>query len=455
MLSNMRPRSTETARPEAHAAAPLRLHVYANYRILGEEGGGPVRVAVLGATGYAGAEVLRLLVDHPEAEVVYVSSEHAQGRALASVLPQFAAAACGRLELGAHVLQGHLLPTTRDRAGNPVVEKAAGVSRQYGQPVELGVDRGNTVAGAGVDVVISALGAGELHKYASEWLGLGARMIDLSGDQRLPGPTYESWYGKPYVALRADAGTELEAVYGLPELLRDRIAQARVVSNPGCFAVCAQLALLPLAGAGWLEGVSVCIDAKSGVTGAGRTPKTETHFAQVAETIAAYRVGAHQHTPEIEQGLAWAQGAGVMSAGPFVNARSNADRDVESSAAGAGPRVLLTTHLAPIRRGIYLSACFLPSAPVKGAQLQETLESYYEANPFVEVLPAATPPDLRQVIGTNRCQLSAHFDARTGVVLVLACIDNLGRGAAGQAVQNLNIMFGLDERLGLQQQAWL
>jgi N-acetyl-gamma-glutamyl-phosphate reductase len=414
-----------------------------------------VRVALLGATGYAGAEVLRLLVDHPEAEVVYVSSEHAQGRTLASVLPQFSKFTCGCLTLGAHLPQRRPLSTTLDPVGISVAAEAAGVPRQNGRLVQMDADRAAPVPGAEVDVVISALGAGELHKYANEWLGLGARMIDLSGDQRLPGPTYESWYGKAYVPLSAGMGAELAAVYGLPELLRDRIGQARVVANPGCFAVCAQLALLPLAAAGWLEGGSVCIDAKSGVTGAGRTPKPETHFAQVAETIVAYRVGAHQHTPEIEQGLAWAQGAGVTSARPFADAGSHGYRDVESSAGGAGPRVLLTTHLAPMRRGIYLSACFTPSARVTGAQLQQTMESYYDANPFVEVLPAGASPDLRQVIGTNRCQLSAHFDARTGVVLVLACIDNLGRGAAGQAVQNLNIMFGLDERFGLQQQAWL
>lgn len=350
-----------------------------------------MRIGIWGATGYGGAEALRMLCSRADVEIVWVGSDSQAGRSVEEVLPQFRKTDAGRLVFSPF-----------DAAETPEV-----------------------------DAALLALPHGRAMAVAPDLLLRGVRVVDFSGDFRLPAPVYEKWYGRAHSA----GPGQPQAVYGLPELNREAIRTADLVANPGCHATCATLALLPLVEGGLIDTSRIVADAKSGVSGAGKTPQQGTHFVEVEESLRAYRVGAHQHTPEIEQTLAQAERrAGV---------------------AGAGPRVLLTTQLLPVRRGIYVTAY----APLRRQTTTEDLYSVfaerYAAEPFVTVLGVGQTPELRHVVGTNACQIGVHADERTGLALVAAAIDNLGKGAAGQAIQNLNLMFGLDETAGLNSLPWV
>jgi N-acetyl-gamma-glutamyl-phosphate reductase len=272
---------------------------------------------------------------------------------------------------------------------------------------ELDVDRH-----ADVEAAIVAYPHGASAMLVHELRHRGVRVVDLSADFRLRDPaTYELWYREHPVPSLID-----EAVYGLPERYREKIKTADLVANPGCYPTAALLALAPLAEAGLID--DVVIDAKSGVSGAGRAATEKTHFVTVDENVSPYGVPRHRHTPEIEQELA---------------------------ALGADVRITFTPHLLPLDQGELVS-CYVTAAQ-NSVDLAQLYADTYDAEPFVEL--STVPPGVRDVRETNVCRISVHRDARTGRVIVFSALDNLWKGAASQAVQNLNLMFGLPEGEGI------
>ena len=337
-------------------------------------GGATARVAVLGATGYTGAELLRLLAVHPAVELTFLSSEQYRERSVAEIYPSFAG----------------ILETT---LGPPDPERVA----------------------AAAEIVFTALPHGAAAPVVQDLLARGCRVIDLSADFRLhDAAVYARWY-----TTHPAPGLLAEAVYGLPELYRERLRSARLIAAPGCYPTGALLGLVPLARAGVLRD-GVVIDAKSGTTGAGRGAKLEQLFAEVNENFRPYAIGAHRHAPEIEQELA---------------------------AAGPTASVLFVPHLLPVSRGI-LSTMYVR---VTGGRppLAEIFQEAYGAEPFVVLRGEGPPPELREVRGTNRCVIGWRWDAASGHAIVVTAIDNLGKGASGQAVQCLNVALGLPETTGL------
>ncbi len=327
-------------------------------------------VAVFGAAGYTGALSAKLLYDHPSFELRWITARSDSGRRLDQLYPH------------------HRVPLELE---------------------ELDLDRH-----ADVDAAIVAYPHGAAAEVVSDLRDRGVRVVDLSADFRLrDGAVYEEWY-RPHPALELLP----EAVYGLPELYREQIRGAGVVANPGCYPTAAILSLAPLARAGVIA--DVVIDAKSGVSGAGRAATDATHFVTVDENVNAYGVPRHRHTPEIEQELA---------------------------ALGADVRITFTPHLLPLDQGELVS-CYVTLNP--GGDRVDARAIYLEAyadEPFVEV--AEAPPGVRAVRETNICRISVHADERTGRMIVFGAIDNLWKGAASQAIQNLNLMFGLPEGEGI------
>jgi N-acetyl-gamma-glutamyl-phosphate reductase len=327
-------------------------------------------VLVAGASGYAGALAARLIDRHPQFELAAITSRSEAGRRHRDVYPQH------RVEM--------------------VME-------------ELDLERH-----AQVDAAIVAYPHAAAAPLVAELLGRGVRVIDLSADFRLRDlATYERWYVKhPHPELIE------RAVYGLTELYRDQIASADLVACPGCFPTAAILALAPLASAELIA--DVVIDAKTGVSGAGREPSEDTHFVSVDENIRPYRVGAHRHMPEIDQELA-ALGAPITAA--------------------------FTPHLAPLDQGELLSCYVTTTRPVSQTELGRSYADFYRGERFIELVERA--PGVRDVRETNVCAINAHADERTGKVFVFAALDNLWKGTSSQAVANLNLMFGFDEGLGI------
>ena len=333
-----------------------------------------VRVAVLGATGYTGVELVRLLARHPAVELTFLSSEQYRERPVSEVYPFLAGIVDGAL-----------------RAPEPA--EAAAVS----------------------DVAFMAVPHGTAAPLVREIFRRGRRVIDLSADFRLRDPAvFARVYGE-------HGAPELlaSAVYGLPELYRERIRAARLVAVPGCYPTGALLGLVPLARAGLLR-EAIVIDAKSGTTGAGRGAKVEQLFAEVNENFRPYAIGEHRHGPEIEQ---------------------------ELRAAGASGAALFVPHLLPVSRGI-LSTMYI-RAPGGRPPLERIFQEAYGGEPFVLLRGEGAPPELREVRGTNRCVVGWRWDAASGQAVVMTAIDNLGKGAAGQAVQCLNAMLALPETTGL------
>ena len=326
-------------------------------------------VAVFGAAGYAGALSARLLYRHPSFMLTTVTARSDVGRRLDDIYPH------------------HRVPMMLE---------------------ELDLDRHGDV-----DAAIVAYPHGASAEVVSELHRRGAKVVDLSADFRLRDPAvYEEWYrSHPAPALIADA------VYGLPEHYRDEIAGASIVANPGCFPTAAILGLAPLARAGLIA--DVVIDAKSGVSGAGRGATDKTHFVTVDENMNAYGVPRHRHTPEIEQELA------VL---------------------GADLPITFTAHLVPLDQGELLS-CYVSCVGDRSDDARALYQEAYADEPFVEVVTG--PPGVRDVRDTNICRISVHHDERTGRIIVFSAIDNLWKGAASQAVQNLNLMFGRPEGEGI------
>jgi N-acetyl-gamma-glutamyl-phosphate reductase len=322
------------------------------------------RVAVIGAAGYAGAVASALLHRHPHFELAHVTA---------------------RADAGAPLEQIH--PRTR---------------------VPLVLEQYDPDRHADVEAAVVAYPHGAAAPVVAQLRERGVRVVDLSADFRLhERAVYEEWYGAHEAPALVGS-----AVYGLPELHRDAIAGADLVANPGCYPTAAILALAPLARADLLG--DVVIDAKSGVSGAGREPTASKHFVAVDETVTPYKVGRHRHTPEIEQEL------------------------------GNGVRVTFTPHLVPLAYGELVSCYVTPTGEADVARLYEQA---YADEPWVEVVEG--PPGMQEVRETNFCRISVHADERTGRLIVFATIDNLWKGTSSQAVQNLNLMFGRDEGEGL------
>lgn len=334
-----------------------------------------VRVAVLGATGYSALEVIKILLRHDEAEIVAVTSRQEGNPHLASVHPSL----IGRLDL-------HL----EDLAPQAIAERA--------------------------ECVFSCLPHGVTSSLVPQLLAAKCRVIDFSADYRLrDAQLYTQWYGEKH----GDPENLANAVYGLPELFRAQIAPARLIANPGCYPTSAILALAPLIKAGLVESTSIIVDSKSGVSGAGRTPKLTTHFPECNESISAYNVGRHRHTPEIEQILGRACNCGV--------------------------EIIFTPHLVPMDRGILTTAYSIRRNNCGEEQVLAALRQFYSAEPFVRVVDHL--PGTKDTSGSNYCDITARV-VRDRVVTI-SCLDNLVKGAAGAAVQNFNIMYGLDETSAL------
>lgn len=334
-----------------------------------------VPVAVVGASGYVGAELLRWLAPHPGVRVVFASSDQHQGRHIGEVYP--------------------FLRRTIDLVLAPHDAEAAA---------------------AAAEIVFLAVPHGTAVPLARAVLAKGRRVIDASADFRLKDPAvYARWYG-------AHAAPQLltESVYGLPELHREAIRNARLVAVPGCYPTGALLGLVPLARAG-LVTESVIIDAKSGTTGAGRTVKVEQLFSEVNENFRPYAIDAHRHGPEIEQ---------------------------ELRAAGGTVTPLFVPHLLPVSRGI-LSTIYV-SGRAADADLGTLFERAWAKEPFIELRGEGPPPELRDVRGTNRCVIGWRQSPATRQAIVVTAIDNLGKGTGGSAVQCMNLLLGLPETTGLQ-----
>ena len=334
-----------------------------------------IKVAVLGATGYTALEAIKILLRHPQAEIVAVTSRQEGSTPVSSVHPSLV----GRLDL----------------------------------PLE---DLTPEQVGSRAECVFSCLPHCASAEIIPKVLAAGATVIDFSADYRLDdAATYLEWYGHQH----PDTGRLGQTVYGLPELFRDRIKGQSLVANPGCYATSAILPLAPLLKSGLFETDDIIIDSKSGVSGAGRSPKLMTHFPECNESMSAYNVGRHRHTPEIEQ---------------IINRH-----------AGTMPNVIFTPQLAPMDRGIFSTIYIRPKRPTTEADVMTLLRDAYAGERFVRIVDHL--PGTKDTVGTNFVDITARVVR--GRVLLISCLDNLVKGAAGAAVQNFNCLFSLPETTGL------
>jgi N-acetyl-gamma-glutamyl-phosphate reductase len=333
------------------------------------------RIGIVGASGYGGAELLRLLAGHPGIEVAEVAAHSQAGEPVASLFPNLGGLADAR--------------------------------------VFDDVDTGRL---AELDLVFLSTPHGPALELGATLHDAGVRTVDLSAAFRLPAEAFRTWYGEDHP--RPDL---TPAVYGLTEYARGAVASATLVANPGCYVTTALLGLIPLAAL--LEPGTLVVDGKSGTSGAGRAAKDALHVTHVAGSVTAYGAPSHRHTGEIEQHLT-ALGADL------------------------GP-ISFTPHLLPIPRGLLTTSYATLREDVTPDDVQDALHGRYRDEPFVHVLPAGSFPVTKAVAGSNGCQLSAVVDPRTRRVTVVSVTDNLGKGAAGQALQNANLMLGLDETTGL------
>jgi len=340
------------------------------------------RVGIINVTGYVGIELARLLCQHPEVELTSVTGRSAAGQKLGQVFPHLS-----NIDL-----------TIEAKLGD-------------------------------VDLAFSAMPHEESAKEVIPLLGCGIKIVDMSADFRLKSAAdYQTWYNFAHSAPQLLA----QAVYGIPELHRKEIAEANLVANPGCYPTCSILALAPAVASGIIE-PDIVIDAKSGVSGAGRSLKLGSLFSEVDEDVTAYSLDGHRHLPEIVQ-------------------------EIAALFSGNTPRITFVPHLIPMTRGM-LSACYATLIPGKiagtGKNLKEALKQiyrdYYAGEPFVRVVDSA--PHTKHTQGSNFCHVYPTYDPRSGKLIVISCIDNLGKGAAGQGIQNMNIMLGIPETTGLRSPA--
>ncbi|RLA12089.1 MAG: N-acetyl-gamma-glutamyl-phosphate reductase [Gammaproteobacteria bacterium] len=335
-----------------------------------------LNIGIVGGTGYTGVELMRLLAAHPEVSVEVITSRSNAGTRVADVFPNLR----GRVEL------------------------------VYTKP---GQDSYKNC-----DLVFFATPNTIAMTQAETLLADGIKLIDLAADFRIKDiATWEKWYG----ATHACPSLVEQAVYGLPELNRDTIKDARLVANPGCYPTAVILALLPLLKNDLIDPSSIIADCKSGASGAGRSASIATGFCELTESVKAYAVGGHRHLPEIKAIL------------QTVNTHTN---------------LVFTPHLMPMIRGIH--ATVYADAQGSDKNPQEKFEEFYQEEPFVDVMPAGSHPETRSVKGANHCQIAVHYLAESNKYVVLSVIDNLVKGAAGQAIQNMNLMSGFNESTGLE-----
>jgi N-acetyl-gamma-glutamyl-phosphate reductase len=334
-----------------------------------------VKIGIVGGTGYTGVELLRLLAQHPQAEVVAITSRGDAGTAVAD-----------------------MYPSLRGRVG-----------LRFEDPAKANL--------AACDVVFFATPNGIAMQQAPALLDAGVRVIDLAADFRIKDVgEWEKWYGMSHACPEWIE----KSVYGLPEFNRERIRSARLIANPGCYPTAVQLGFMPLVKAGVVDLSSLIADAKSGVSGAGRKAETHILFSEASDNFKAYGVPGHRHLPEIRQGLS------LLSGGPVG--------------------LTFVPHLTPMIRGIHAT---LYGRITADADFQALFEQAYAGEAFVDVLPVRSHPETRSVRSANTCRIAVHRPQGGDMLVVLSVIDNLVKGAAGQAVQNMNLMFGLDETAGL------
>jgi N-acetyl-gamma-glutamyl-phosphate reductase len=348
-------------------------------------GSAKTKIGVLGASGYTGAELLRLLLCHPKAQIALLTAERRAGKTMAEVFAQFA---------------------------------------PFGLPTLSAIEEADWDK-LSLDVAFCALPHGTTQKVIKDLLARAPRtkVIDLSADFRLSDPAaYARWYGHAHAA----PDLQREAVYGLTEVYRDKIRSARLVANPGCYTTCAELPLIPLLKAKLIDPDEIVIDAKSGMTGAGRAAREDMVFAEVSEGFHAYGVGHHRHMAELDQEFSRAAGREVI--------------------------VSFTPHLVPMNRGI-LATIYVRSGKASPQDLHAQLAKVYAPEPFVHVLPFGATPQTRHVRGSNMTFVGVAADRAAGRAIIVSALDNLTKGASGQAVQNMNVMLGLPETTGLEQVA--
>ncbi len=344
------------------------------------------KIGVLGASGYTGSELVRMLLRHPRAEIVLLTAERSAGKAMREVFPQFS---------------------------------------PFDLPKLVAIE-GIDWAGAGLDLAFCALPHATTQKVIKELLikAPATKVVDLSADFRLADPAaYAKWYGHEHHAPEL----QKEAVYGLTEIHRRDIKQARLVANPGCYTSCAQLPLIPLIKAKAIDLDEIVVDAKSGMTGAGRAAKEAMLFSEVAEGFHAYGVGHHRHMAELDQEFSLA-----------------AEREVIVS---------FTPHLVPMNRGILSTIYVRGRRGRTPEELHAVLLKFYAKEPFVHVLPFGETPQTRHVRGSNMTFIGVAKDRIPGRAIVISALDNLVKGASGQAIQNMNLVLGYPETMGLEQVA--
>lgn len=336
-----------------------------------------IKAGIVGGTGYTGVELLRILSGHPDVEVRAVTSRSDAGRQVSDLYPSLR----GRLDV------------------------------EFGRP--------DIKTLVNCDVVFFATPNGTAMRMATELLDSGTKIIDLAADFRLKDPLeWEKWYGEPHACPQLLN----EVVYGLPEVHRSLIADARLIACPGCYPTAVQLGFLPLVESAVIDLSSLIADVKSGVSGAGRKVQLTSLMAESGESLKAYAVAGHRHLPEIRQGL----------------------ENLSDEKIG----LIFVPHLIPMIRGIH--ATLYARLTSASADLQRLYEQRYQNDPFVDVLPPGTHPDTRNVKGSNRCHIAVHQPRESDTVVILVVIDNLVKGAAGQAIQNMNLMYRLDESTGLE-----
>lgn len=337
-----------------------------------------IKTAVLGATGYAGVELVRILTNHPEAELEILGSQSFAGKPISDIYQNFR-----------HILDKECSSVDLDKVSK-------------------------------CDIAFTALPHGASKEVIPALIERGLKVIDLSGDYRYDdAAVYEEWYGEKHSSPELLA----ESVYGLPELHREKIKKARLIGNPGCYTTCSILGAAPLLANKIAETKNIIIDAKSGVTGAGRTTSLPYTFCECTENSKAYKVATHRHTSEIEQEL--------------------------SNIAGEPIMLSFTPHLIPQKRGILATIYVNLNRPSSTEELTEMYKDFYKNEFFVRVKDAGELPETKHVAGSNFADIGIVYDKRLQRAVVVSTIDNIVKGAAGQAVQNMNLLFGLDEKTGL------
>lgn len=338
-----------------------------------------MNVGIVGGTGYGAIELMRFLTNHQAVEKIYLYSQSKQGTPISEVYPHLASIIDNPME-------------------------------------ELTIEH----AAKHIDVLFFATPPAVSHQWVPDLLETDVKIIDLSGDFRLDDPAvYEAWYKKT----TAGEAYLKQAVFGLADVYPDKIKQAQLIANPGCYPTATLLGLLPIIDQDFIDPQSIIVDGKTGVSGAGRSLSQGMHYAEMNENTRAYAIGTHKHTPEIERFLSEKTEKSI-----FIN---------------------FTPHVVPMTRGILVTMYVNLTESVSEAAVRERFTSFYQDRAFVRVKPSHSLPETKQVYGSNYCDLHITVDERTKRLIIVSVIDNLVKGASGQAIQNMNLMYGLDETEGL------